>query len=138
MISVSLTTFLYTTSKYILLEFIFISHILRVVQRGVRTKNFEVRFSVMWLRFHDDSYLDHADYKRELIRPGLTKFWKSGGLGVCVSLSPPWKFEPSGENFGLQRVQEVIWTVNRIMIMIPKDVYHMIFIICLKSHFVLC
>ena len=30
---------------------------LRVVQRRVRTKNFEVRFSVMWLRFHDDSYL---------------------------------------------------------------------------------
>jgi len=31
---------------------------LRLVQRGVQTKNFEVRFSVMLLRIHDDSYLD--------------------------------------------------------------------------------
>ena len=31
---------------------------LRVVQREVRNKNFEVRFSAMWLRFQDDSHLD--------------------------------------------------------------------------------
>ena len=31
---------------------------LRVVQRGVRIQNFEVRLSAIWLIFLDDSYLD--------------------------------------------------------------------------------
>ena len=32
--------------------------------REVQTRNFEVRFSVMWVRFHDDSYLDRLTIYR--------------------------------------------------------------------------
>ena len=55
---------------------------LRVVQRGVQTQNFEVRFFALWLRFHDDSYLD-----RLKIHWRLTSF--NFRVGLCrIRLSP--------------------------------------------------